>query len=118
VPVERTGADAEDVTIDRAAARHALISIAARRQRPGSGSLLSELMRTRTERMDWWSDALAGLGGVRHAVAGAVAANTYMPPRQTADIDAAVYLPDALDDLEQLIVLGRLEYEPPRPDPL
>jgi hypothetical protein len=82
------------VTIDRAAARHALISIVARRQKPGSGSLLSELMRSRRERMDWWTEALASLGGVRHAVAGAVAANTYMPPRQTADIDAAVRLPD------------------------
>ncbi len=82
------------MTIDRAAARHALISIVARRQKPGSGSLLSELMRSPREPMDWWTDALASLGGVRHAVAGAVAANTYMPPRQTADIDAAVCLPD------------------------
>ena len=44
--------------------------------------------------MDWWTEALASLGGVRHAVAGAVAANTYMPPRHTADIDVAMCLPD------------------------
>lgn len=44
--------------------------------------------------MDWWNDALGSLGNVPHAVAGAVAANTYMPPRQTADIDVAVQLPD------------------------
>ncbi len=88
------GADAASMTIDRAAARHALISIVARRQKPGSGSLLSELMRSRRERMDWWTEALASLGNVRHAVAGAVAANTYMPPRHTADLDAAMCLPD------------------------
>ena len=82
------------MAVDRAAARHVLISIAARRQKPGSGSLLSELMRSRRERMDWWTEALASLGGVRHAVAGVVAANTYMPPRQTADIGVAVHLPD------------------------
>ena len=54
--------------------------------------------------MDWWTEALASLGGVRHAVAGAVAANTYMLPRQTADIDAAVRLvdlPAAEDALRQ-----------------
>lgn len=88
------GADAGGMAVDRAAARRALISVVARRQKPGSGSLLSELMRSRRERMDWWTEALASLGGVAHAVAGAVAANTYMPPRQTADIDAAVRLPD------------------------
>lgn len=40
--------------------------------------------------MDWWIDALGSLGDVEHAVAGAVAANAYMPPRHTADIDVAV----------------------------
>lgn len=44
--------------------------------------------------MDWWNSALASLGDVQHAVAGAVAANLYMPPRQTADIDTAVRLTD------------------------
>lgn len=62
------------MTIDRAAARHALISIVARRQKPGSGSRLSELMRSQRERMDWWTEAPASLGGVRHSVAGPVAA--------------------------------------------
>lgn len=90
------------MTIDRAAARHALISIAARRQKPGSGSLLSEQMRSRRERMDWWIDALASLGGVTHAVAGAVAANAYMPPRHTVDIDVAVRLPDLPGAEEEL----------------
>jgi hypothetical protein len=52
--------------------------------------------------MDWWTEALASLGDVRHAVAGAVAANAYMPPRQTADIDAAVRLPD-LPDAEEAV---------------
>ena len=44
--------------------------------------------------MDWWNSALASLGDVQHAVAGAVAANLYMPPRQTTDIDTAVRLTD------------------------
>lgn len=52
--------------------------------------------------MDWWTEALASLGGVTHAVAGAVAANTYMPPRQTADIDVAVRLPDLPGAEEEL----------------
>lgn len=94
VDAGQAGADAGGMAVDRAAARHALISIVARRQKPGSGSLLSKLMRSRRERMDWWTEALASLGTVRHAVAGAVAANTYMPPRQTADIDVAVRLLD------------------------
>jgi len=59
------------MAVDRATARHALISIAARRQKPGSGSLLDEQMRSRRERMNWWTEALASLGGVTHAVAGA-----------------------------------------------
>ena len=88
------GADADGMAVDRAAARHDLISIAVRRQKPGSGSLLRRLIRSQRERMDWWNEALAGLGEVPHAVAGAVAANAYMPPRQTADIDAAVRLSD------------------------
>lgn len=82
------------MAVDRAATRHALISIVARRQKPGSGSRLGELMRSRREQVDWWTEALASLGTVRHAVAGAVAANTYLPPRQTSDIDVAVRLPD------------------------
>lgn len=44
--------------------------------------------------MEWWTEALASLGGVSHAVAGAVAANAYMPPRHTSDIDVAVRLTD------------------------
>lgn len=82
------------MTSDRAAARHALIAIAVRRQRPGSGSFLRRLMERGATQMDWWDEVLTALGEVPHAVAGAVAANAYMPPRQTADLDVAVRLAD------------------------
>jgi hypothetical protein len=82
------------MTVGRASARHALISIAARRRQPGAGSLLGELTRSRRESLDWWKEALAALGAIPHAVAGAVAANAYMPPRNTVDIAAAVRIAD------------------------
>lgn len=42
--------------------------------------------------MDWWRTVADQLleGGVQSAVAGAIAANAYMPPRQTGDFDLMV----------------------------
>jgi hypothetical protein len=40
--------------------------------------------------MDWWKSAERALSDVPHAIAGAVAANAYMPARQTRDLDIAV----------------------------
>lgn len=76
----------------RIAARKALIAMSRRRQRPGSGSILGELLKGRGETMDWWRTVADQLleGGVQSAVAGAIAAHAYMPPRQTGDFDLMV----------------------------
>jgi len=67
-----------------------------RRQRAGTGSDLGNLMKGRRSTPAWQKDVgdvLRG-AGIEFAVAGAVAANNYMPPRSTADIDLAVRLGD------------------------
>ncbi|MGI8929500.1 MAG: hypothetical protein ACR2H0_08590 [Candidatus Limnocylindrales bacterium] len=78
----------------RVASRKALIAMSRRRQRPGSGSMLEDLLRTRGMTMEWWltiSNRLAR-NGVPNAVAGAIASNAYMPPRHTADFDLMIEL--------------------------
>jgi hypothetical protein len=80
----------------RVAARRAMLAFTARRQRPGSGSMLDELMKGRRPTMEWWSKAAGVIQGkdIKIAVTGAVAANAYMPPRQTADLDLALQIAD------------------------
>ena len=80
----------------RVAARRAMLDFAARRQRPGSGSMLHELMRGKRPMMEWWGTAARLLQekGIPIAVTGAVAANAYMPPRQTGDLDLALPIVD------------------------
>jgi len=82
----------------RVAARRAMLAFSARRQRPGSGSMLMALMEGERTTMEWWRTAAGVIQAekIRIAVTGAVAANAYMPPRQTADLDLAV----RIDDLE------------------
>lgn len=84
--------------------------------------------------LPWRLDADKALAVLPHAVVGAVAAAAYMPERAIADTDFAVVetvAPQldahlrslgwqgrgklALADLEQIIALGRLEYETPGP---
>jgi len=65
--------------------RKTMIDIARRRQRPGSGSNLRELMK-RTPPMNW-PDLRAALAGIPWAVAGAVATRSYMPERATRRLD-------------------------------
>jgi hypothetical protein len=77
-------------TAERLQARRSLIALIKRRQRPGSGSMVTTLMKAEREAMRWWDDIGNALGSIPHAVVGAVAANRYMPARQTADIDVAV----------------------------
>lgn len=80
----------------RVAARRAMLAFAARRQRPGSGSMLHELMKARRPTMEWWRTAARLLQDkkIQIAVTGAVAANAYMPPRHTADLDLALPIAD------------------------
>lgn len=56
--------------------------------------MLEELLARRGTTVDWWRDVSNKLneGGVRNAAAGAIAANAYMPPRQTADFDLMIEL--------------------------
>jgi hypothetical protein len=76
----------------RVAARRAMLAFSARRQRPGSGSMLMALMEGERTTMEWWRTAAGVIQAenIKVAVTGAVAANAYMPPRQTADLDLAV----------------------------
>lgn len=80
----------------RVAARRAMLDFSMRRQRPGSGSMLYELMKGKRPVMNWWRQAAATLQGKRIpiAVTGANAANAYMPPRATGDLDLALPVAD------------------------
>jgi len=110
-----------------AARRRLFLDMARRRAQPGTGSARVFLEdRTAVAR---WPDLTPTLAGIPWAVAGAVATRAYMPERTTQDLaDAARmlgaapeprhqetrdifrrWLPKALEDLENLIALGRLE---------
>ena len=80
----------------RVAARRVLLACSARRQRPGSGSMLHDLMKGKRPTMEWWRQAARLLQAkeIQTAVTGAVAANAYMPPRHTGDLDLALRLTD------------------------
>jgi hypothetical protein len=68
--------------------RRFLISLAKKRQCPGSGSRW-EFLLTRTANMNWL-DLSPILGPIPFAVVGAVATRHYMPERMTQDLDIAV----------------------------
>jgi hypothetical protein len=90
---------------ERRALRRQLLAMVARRQRPGAGSILSYLDTQRFV-MEWWSSAESALARVRHAVAGAVAANAYAPPRSTQDIDIIVVAEDGAGAATALAAAG------------
>jgi hypothetical protein len=76
------------------AVRRTMIEMATRRQRPGYGSLLSRL-EDEVFVEPWWRAVESALAEVPHAVIGGVAANAYMAPRLTRDLDVGV-LPERL----------------------
>lgn len=80
----------------RVAARRLMIDFSMRRQRPGSGSMLHELMKGKRPVMNWWRQAAVTLRSkhISIAVTGANAANAYMPPRSTGDLDIALRVTD------------------------
>ena len=84
--------------------RHALIEIALRRQRPGSGSSRQFLLE-RTAEMAW-PDLSPVLGSIPWAVVGAVATRRYMPERMTRDLDVIVAVADGAAVRERLSVAG------------
>jgi len=81
-----------------------MIEIARRRQRPGTGSLVSCLMegglRVR------WPDLSEVLGDLPWAVVGAVATRHYMPERSTKDLDVVVLADDAPQVRQRLAGAG------------
>lgn len=74
-----------DTVRSRAQIRHALIDIARRRCRVGTGSSVT-LLRSRTVHFEW-SDPSEALQGVAWTVVEAVATRHYMAERQTWDLD-------------------------------
>lgn len=80
----------------RVGARRRMLAFSARRQRPGSGSMLDQLMKGGRPKMEWWRKAAGVIQAekIKVAVTGGVAANAYMPPRHTADLDLAVQIGD------------------------
>jgi hypothetical protein len=81
-----------------------LISLALRRQRPGSGSALA-LLRERTARMRF-PDLGPVLESIPWAVVGAVATRLYMPERATRDLDIVVRRRDAGEVRRRLTQAG------------
>jgi hypothetical protein len=81
-----------------------MLNVSARKQKPGAGSNLQSLMKERRITMKWWKEVvwLLQKNGVTAAVAGGVAANSYMPPRQTGDLDLVVAISD-LDKAGQIL---------------
>ena len=92
----------------RVAARRVMLDFSMRRQRPGSGSMLHELMKGTRPAMEWWRQAAATPSAKRIpiAVTGANAANAYMPPRATGDLDLALRVGDLAAAGEALTAAG------------
>lgn len=92
----------------RVAARRAMLDFSMRRQHPGSGSMLHELMKGKRPVMNWWRPAAATLRAkqIAFAVTGANAANAYMPPRSTGDLDLALRVGDLAAAGEALKAAG------------
>jgi hypothetical protein len=87
-----------------ASTRHALIDLARRRQRPGSGSARS-FLRNRTANVEW-PDLTAALAPIPWAVVGAVATRHYMPERMTRDLDVIIAVADVPAARERLLAAG------------
>jgi hypothetical protein len=73
---------------------HVVTAVAWKRRRHGSGSSLWRLLREEKPVEASWHPLEQAFGDVPHAIIGAVAANQYMPARQTADVDFAVAATD------------------------
>ena len=86
------------------ARRKVIISIALRRQKPGSGSSI-EILRGRTYIMRFpnLQDILAGLPW---CIVGAAATRMYMPERFTADLDIAILPENAQEVANRLTQAG------------
>ena len=83
-----------------AARRRLLISMAHRRQRPGSGSGRDYLIRRTTQLK--FPDLTPILGTILWCAVGAAATRLYMPERMTDDLDILVHSEDSQDAQERL----------------
>jgi len=81
---------------ERVIARRAMLTFSARRSQSGSGSDLDHLMGRPRHVPGWADEAIRALrrAGIRFGVTGGLAANNYMPPRNTDDFDLALCLAD------------------------
>jgi hypothetical protein len=81
---------------ERVVARRTMLAFSDRRQRSGSGSDLGHLSGRATHVPGWANGAIRALrrAGIRFGVTGGLAANNYMPPRNTDDFDLALCLAD------------------------
>src|SRR4051812_45173599 len=84
--------------------RRLLISMARKRQRPGSGSGREFLIRRTTEMR--FPDLAPVFGAVQWCTVGAAATRLYMPERMTADMDVLVHQDDANAAEHQLLNAG------------
>ena len=81
---------------ERVVARRTMLAFSDRRQRSGSGSDLDHLIGRPRHVPGWADGAIRALrrAGLKFGVAGGLAANNYMPPRNTDDFDLALGLAD------------------------
>jgi hypothetical protein len=93
---------------DRKRVRKQLITLAQKRQRPGSGGSL-KVLRERTARMRFPS-LESVLEPILWAVTGAVATRLYMPERATRDLDVVILAEDA-DAARQKLAEAGFEYQ-------
>ncbi|NCO34384.1 MAG: hypothetical protein AUJ92_11980 [Armatimonadetes bacterium CG2_30_59_28] len=87
-----------------AAQRRVFISMASRRQKPGTGSSL-DFLRTRTATFRW-PDLSSALAPIPWATIGAVATRHYMPERMTHDLDIVIAVEDGRAAQEKLARAG------------
>ncbi len=88
--------------------RRAIIEMAVRRQRPGTGS---NLPRTGVP-LRTWPDLREILAGIPWAVVGGVATRAYMPERATQDFDIAILSSDATGVAGRLRAAGYAYHGP------
>ncbi|HLF26106.1 MAG TPA: hypothetical protein VJG32_07210 [Anaerolineae bacterium] len=85
-------------------ARHLLIEMSVRKQKPGTGSSL-EFLRKRTA-MNQWPDLRDVLKGIPWAIIGGVATRAYMPERMTNDLDILVEEARGKEVIHRLKIAG------------
>jgi hypothetical protein len=84
--------------------RHLMIDISLRKQKPGTGSAHSFMMKRTAD--THWPDLREILKGIDWVLIGGVATRAYMPERLTKDMDVLVRYDDGDDVIERLKQAG------------